>query len=129
VRYYLDEDVKPEVAGIGRNLGLDIVSSHEVGRNALTDADQLLAAAAEGRCLVTRNRDDFLGLSMRFLAEGSPHAGVLIVPYSMPNDRPVLVVRALLAHSKLSPAMPAYMVDFLGHAETPEEGATEDSES
>jgi len=35
VRYYLDEDVKPEVAGIGRNLGLDIVSSHEVGRNAL----------------------------------------------------------------------------------------------
>ena len=58
MRFYLDEDLSPRVAAIGRSLGLDVVSAIEVGHRGLDDEDQLLVAARDGRCLVTDNRAD-----------------------------------------------------------------------
>ena len=37
MKFLLDEDLNPEVATIGRGLGLDVVSVHEADRRGLDD--------------------------------------------------------------------------------------------
>lgn len=88
MRFLLDEDLNPAVAETGRGLGLDVISIHEVGRRGLRDDEQLRLAAADGRIFLTRNRDDFIKLTVDAYQAGSPHFGVLIVPHSLPNNRP-----------------------------------------
>ncbi len=95
MRFLLDEDVHPAVAEIGRGLGLDVESVHEVNRRGHEDLTQLEFAAASGRVLVTRNRDDYIKLTVSFFRSGSPHAGVIIVPYSLPNREPARIAHAL----------------------------------
>jgi len=46
MRFYVDEDLSTEIARIGRQRGLDIVSSHEVERDGTPDDEQLDHAAA-----------------------------------------------------------------------------------
>ena len=65
--------------------GLSVVSSDECGRDGLEDERQLELVACEGYCLVTRNRNDFIALTVHFLEAGRPHSGVLIVPAAMPG--------------------------------------------
>ena len=95
MRFLLDEDVHPAVAEIGRGLGLDVESVHEINRRGHEDLPQLEFAAASGRALVTRNRDDYIKLTVSFFRSGSPHAGVIIVPYSLPNREPARIAHAL----------------------------------
>lgn len=115
MKFLLDEDLPPKVAEIGRNLGLDVVSVHEVERRGYTDDEQLRFAAGEKRVFVTRNRDDFLLLSVEFYRVGEPYSGVLIVGRSLPNDRPERIAHALArrvgAHAGASEGFGA--VDFL----------------
>jgi hypothetical protein len=114
VKCYLDEDLSPTTAEWLRRRGVDAVSVHEVGARGLSDHDQLTRAAEDGRCLVTRNRDDFLRLTLQCFQDYRPHAGLLIVPYSFPGDRVALLVEALAAHAATHPhGLPAYTVDFL----------------
>jgi predicted nuclease of predicted toxin-antitoxin system len=80
MKYYLDEDLDPAIAVAGRSLGVDVVSAHECGARGITDEEQLARAAAEGRCIVTYNRDDFIAGTRRAYDKGQPHYGVLIVP-------------------------------------------------
>ena len=37
MRFLLDEDVNPAVASIGRGLGLDVISVHEIRRHGFDD--------------------------------------------------------------------------------------------
>jgi len=53
--------------------GHDVVTVMEVGRRGRSDADQLAYATAEGRALITFNRDDFRMLHRR----DATHAGIL----------------------------------------------------
>lgn len=77
----------------------------------------LLAAARAGRCLVTRNRDDFVALSVRFLQDDSPHAGVLIVPYTMPTDRFNLVAAAIAQYDRDHPdGISPYGFDYVSRS-------------
>ena len=114
VRFYLDENLSNEIAAIARGLGLDVVTSHQFSRHTLPDEDQLTLAAADGRCLVTANRDDFIRLTNLFFHEQRPHAGVLIVPRSMPTSHFTRIARALVAYAESHvEASTSYLVDFL----------------
>ena len=87
MRFYLDEDLSGRIAEIARDMGVDIVTAQECGNLGADDDVHLAFAAQEGRCVVTRNRDHFVALTVKFLEEERPHAGVLVVPYTMPSDR------------------------------------------
>ncbi len=97
LRYLFDEDVNPEVARIAARLGFDVVSVHDLGRRGLSDLDQLRFAAMDGRIVVTRNRDDFIVLTVDAFRAGDPHHGVLILPHTVRNDRPAEIARVLEA--------------------------------
>jgi hypothetical protein len=114
MRFYLDEDLSDQVAVIGREIGLDIVSSHECGRDGLTDEEQLRQAAVDERIFVTRNYRDFVQLTRRFFADQWPHAGVLFLPRSLANDDFAGIARALATFARNQRgAFIAYTIQFL----------------
>ena len=100
IAFLLDEVLSPAVAEIATGLGLDVSSVHAMSRTGLPDADQLAFAAAEGRVLVTRNRDDFITLTRACYATNQPHAGIVIVPRSLPNTRAEAIAHALVRWSE-----------------------------
>jgi hypothetical protein len=114
--YVLDEDVHPEVAAVARGLGLDVRSVHEIGRRGFSDFDQLRLAAADRRIVVTRNRDDFITLTVESFRAGDPHHGVLILPHTLPNADPARAAHALAAwHRRWEPVghPGAYFIEFI----------------
>lgn len=114
MRFFLDEDLPPTVATIGHGQRLDILSSHECGRNGLPDDEQLRLAAQEERCFVTRNARHFAPLTARFLEHEWPHSGLLLVPRSLPNHGFSAIARALLAYARTHESgVASYTVDFL----------------
>ncbi len=114
MHFYLDEDLSDEVAIRLRQKGLDCTCSHEEGRNHRSDREQLSWAASQGRAMVTRNRDDFVAETLKAFENLEPHAGVLVVPYTMPNNQFSRIANALEAyhHAHLE-GMQAYTIDFL----------------
>jgi hypothetical protein len=113
MRFLLDEDVNPDVAKIARGLGLEVISVHEIDRRGYTDPDQLRFAASEGRALVTRNRDDFIRLTISWFQTGELHAGVLIVPHSLPNHRPDRIAHSLKRWQERPGDPGLHFIDFL----------------
>lgn len=116
MQFLLDENLSPTVAEVARGLGLDVVGVHDVGRRGLADHEQLEFAAAQERVLVTRNRDDFIRLTVAFYQVGQPHCGVLIVPFSIPNHQPERIAHALREWADRWPddsAPSPYFIDFL----------------
>ena len=111
--FLLDEDVNPAVAEIARGLGLDVLSVHEIDRRGLQDEDQLRFSASQQRTFVTRNRDDFLRLTLIFFQTQEPHAGLLIVPRSLPNHLPERIAHALRRWQERPGDPGAYFIDFL----------------
>ena len=79
-----------------------------------SDLEQMEFAAREKRCLVTRNRDDFIKLTLQFFNDHRPHYGVLIVPYTIPGDQFARIARLLKTFASLHPSgLEPYSVDFL----------------
>jgi predicted nuclease of predicted toxin-antitoxin system len=117
MRFFLDEDLSDEVARIARNLGVDACSVHEVNRRKLDDFEQFDYATEHNMVMVTRNRDDFLALNDEYYATGKPNCGLLIVPFSLPNDQPARIAHRLKEWADEKEDAPEsfgpYVVDFL----------------
>jgi predicted nuclease of predicted toxin-antitoxin system len=114
VKCYLDEDLSPKIAGILRKGGIDALSAHEAGMCEASDQRQLDFAAAEKRCLVTRNRDDFIKLTVRFFNDQRPHCGVLIVPYTLAGDQFSRIASLIKKFSSLhQKGLAPYSIAFL----------------
>lgn len=114
IKYYLDEDLSPAIAELLRKLEIDAISTQEEGMIEASDLQQLEYAAVNKRCMVTRNRNDFIRLTVQFFNEHRPHFGVLIIPYSYRGDNFRSIAIALKDyanqhHGGLSP----YLVNFL----------------
>ena len=64
--------------------------------------------------MVTRNRDDFIQETVKAFEDLAPHAGVLIVPYTMPNNQFTRIAQSLQAYHQAHPqGMQPYTIDFL----------------
>ncbi len=114
MKYYLDEDISPKIADILKGYQIDAKSSHEVGMNQSLDIEQLELAASQGRCFVTRNRNDFIRLTVQFFNENRPHHGVLIIPHTIPGDKFSLIATGLKKYALKHPSgMEPYTIDFL----------------
>jgi uncharacterized protein DUF5615 len=73
MKLYADEDFDHRVVERLRALGHDVVTVMDAGWRGRSDADQLAYSTAEGRALITFNRDDFHALHRRSAA----HAGII----------------------------------------------------
>lgn len=114
MKFYLDEDMTPKIAELLRQEGIDATSAHDVNMLQASDLEQLEYAASKKRCMVTRNRDDFIRLTVQFFNEHRPHFGVLIVPHSYPGDRFNRIADALKKYAIDHKAgIAAYGIDFL----------------
>lgn len=114
MRFYLDEDLSLRIAEIARALAVDVVSSHECGRDGLRDEEQLRLAAAEGRCFVTCNCRHFVPLAVSFFENAWPHAGVVFVPSAMPGNKFYAIAHALARYDREHPdGVAPHTVDWL----------------
>ena len=118
MKYYLDEDISPKVAQLLREGGVDAVSAHEKDMRGVSDEEQLEEAAKEERALVTRNRDDFILLSVRFFEDLKPHHGLIIVPHSIPGSDFNLLARLLSEYAQEHPkGLEPYTIKFVSRME------------
>ena len=114
MKLYLDEDISPKVSIILRKKGVDAVSAHETGMLETSDDEQLAFAVAQGRTMVTRNRDDFIILTVQFFNDLKPHCGLIIVPHTIPGPEFSKLATLLLKHSKAHPqGLEPYTVEFI----------------
>jgi len=114
VKLYLDEDISPRVAERLREKDVDAVSAHEVHMTGASDEEQLVRAVFEGRVMVTRNRNDFIALTVRFFQDLKPHNGLLIVPYTIPGYDFSLLANLLCEYVHKHPkGMEPYTIEFV----------------
>ena len=114
IKFYLDEHLSPVIAEMLRKNKIDAVSAHEVGMVQMNDLQQMEYAAVQKRCMVTRNRNDFIRLTIQFFNEHRPHYGVLIIPQSYRGDNFRTEALALKSFAdKHRGGLPPYLVDFL----------------
>ncbi len=74
MKYYLDEDLSPKIALLLRKQKIDCISAHEINMLQVPDFEQMQIAAGKKRCLVTKNRDDFIRLTVQFFNDHMPHS-------------------------------------------------------
>jgi len=116
VKLYLDEDISPKVCEILRKKGLDAISAHETGMLEVSDDQQLAFAAAEGRAMVTRNRDDFIALTVQFFNDLKLPRGLIIVPHTIPGSEFSKLAALLIKYTKDHPqGLESYTIEFLSN--------------
>ena len=114
MKYYLDEDISPKVAELLRRTGVDAVSAHEKGMIGISDEEQMMAGTKEKRVLVTRNRDDFIMLTVRFFEDLRSHHGLIIIPHSIPGSNFSLLATILSEHAQKHPeGLDPYTIEFV----------------
>ena len=114
MKWYSDEDVSPEVARrLREQHGIDAVSSHEVGMNGASDAEQLAYAAQAGRILVTFNAADYLRLADQWWRLGRSWPGIAFFPTRSVPQRALNLQIAAVAHADRGPAWTESSVRYL----------------
>ena len=114
MKLYLDEDISPKVAVILRKKGMDALSAHEAGMLEASDEKQLAFAAADERAMATRNRNDFITLTVQFFEALKPHKGLIIVPHTIPGSEFSKLAAMLAKFSKQYPkGLEPYTIEYL----------------
>jgi hypothetical protein len=90
---HLDEDIDRRLVPPLRSDGYDILTVEAAGQQ-LSDLEQLRFATAQGRLLVSHNQVHFRRLHRQLMAEGQEHAGIVLLPQTVPLSR--LIARARL---------------------------------
>jgi len=78
VKILIDEDVWTGLAETLRQAGYDAASVSDLERKGLSDEEQLIFAAAEGRAIITHNIQDFAPLAELYFERNLPHAGIIV---------------------------------------------------
>jgi hypothetical protein len=64
--------------------------------------------------MVTRNRDDFITLTVQFFEALKPHNGLIIVPHTIPGFEFSKLATLLMKYSKDHPqGLESYTIEFL----------------
>ena len=114
MRFYIDEMFSAVVAALLRARGVDAVSALELGYSGTQDEVHLQLAAADGRAIVTRNYRHFVELTESFRERQLPHAGVVLVPTSIPSEDFGGLAAAIEAVAGLHPdGLPPYTIMWL----------------
>jgi hypothetical protein len=92
----VDEDFPLPVARALRERGFPVLAAVELPPRGLADVDQLRRATRLGRILVSHNRRDFIRLAHQLRERGEAHAGVVLLPRDLSEDRLLLDWRASL---------------------------------
>lgn len=80
LRLYLDEDsMSRSLVRALRARGVDVVTALDSGMIERTDREHLDYATGQGRTLCTFNVADFYRLHSEYVAQGRPHAGIILV--------------------------------------------------
>lgn len=103
MKFYLDEDLAPQIAARLRTKGVDAVSALDVGNIQRPDRDQLRYAAGEGRCLVTRNVRHFVVLAQDAIRRQEPHAGIVLCSPSIRGFEVAKIADALIRLARRFP--------------------------
>jgi len=80
IRLYLDEHIWRKLSVELRERGFDAVNVADVGREGFSDEEQWRFAAAEGRALLTFDKDGgcFVDLVTDWFYSGQQHSGLII---------------------------------------------------
>jgi len=114
VKLYLDEDISPRVSELLQKKGINAVSAHQKDMKGASDEEQLIAAVNEERVMVTRNRNDFITLTVRFFQDLKPHFGLIIVPHSIPGSNFNLLANLLSECAEKHPrGLEPYTIEFV----------------
>jgi predicted nuclease of predicted toxin-antitoxin system len=114
VKFYLDEDISPKIAEVLRKHGVDVVSAHDIGMKGTSDEDQFAEAVSRNCAFVTRNRDDFITLTVKAFENRSPHYGLVVVSHAIPGSDFRGLAALLEKCAKKSPGgMAAYTIEFI----------------
>ena len=79
-----------------------------------SDEEQFLAAISEKRVMVTRNRNDYIALTVRFFEDVKPHHGLLIISHTIAGSDFRLLADLIAANAKKhEEGLPAYAIEFI----------------
>ena len=104
MKFYLDADLPYHIAERLRRKGYDAVAASEVGNRQTSDREQLLYAARDGRCLVTRNIRHFVALSHQAVVRQEPHAGIILCPSTLKGNEVGMIADGLIRIAQRIPA-------------------------
>ena len=78
IKLYLDEHIWSGLAIELRQRGYDAITVYEAGKLEASDEEQLTYASANGRAILTFNKQDFIPLAAKWFHEGKSHAGIVV---------------------------------------------------
>ena len=114
MKFYIDEDISPKVAEILRKRGIEAVSAHDIGMAGVSDEDQLAEAVSRKCAIVTRNRGDFIALTVQAFENRSPHYGLVVVSHRISGSDFGDMAALLEKCAKKNPkGMGAYTIEFV----------------
>jgi hypothetical protein len=105
---YLDDDsVARELVGLLRKMGHEVILPGDVGLRGAKDQVHLTYAIRKQVVLLTRNRDDFVGLHDLVQAAGGHHFGILVVFYDKKRQKYMKPHQIVAAIGKAEAAHPS----------------------